>query len=153
MKTVLTYGTFDLFHIGHLRLLERARSLGERLVVGVSSEEFNSIKGKHSIIPYEHRAAIVRALACVEDVFPENDWGQKESDIRRFEASVLVMGDDWAGKFDKFKVFCDVVYLPRTGGISSTELKATLSAFKGEKITELYRGLELLRTIISQLEA
>lgn len=152
MKTVLTYGTFDLFHIGHVRLLERARTLGDRLIVGVSSEAFNSIKGKRSIMPYEHRAAIVSALACVDNVFPENDWGQKEADIKRFGASVLVMGDDWVGKFDNFKEFCEVVYFPRTEGISSTELKTALSAFKGEKITELHRGLEALRTIVSQLD-
>ena len=153
MKIVLTYGTFDLFHIGHVRLLERARSLGERLVVGVSSEEFNAIKGKRSIFPYEQRAAIVRALACVDDVFPENNWGQKEADIHRLRASALVMGNDWAGEFDNLKEFCEVIYLPRTEGISSTELKATLSAFKGEKLKELQRGLEALRAIISQLEA
>lgn len=153
MKTVLTYGTYDLFHVGHVRLLERARALGDRLVVGVSSDEFNAIKGKRSVIPYEHRAEILRALSCVDDVFPEHDWGQKESDIRRLHAAVLVMGDDWAGKFDEYKTLCEVAYLPRTGGISSTELKTALAAFKGDKIAELHKGLEALRAIVSQLDA
>lgn len=153
MKTIITYGTFDLFHIGHVRLLQRARALGERLLVGVSSDEFNSVKGKRSVMSYEHRSAIVRALACVDDVFPESDWGQKEADICRFEASVLVMGDDWKGKFDDLMRFCEVVYLPRTEGISSTELKSALSAFRGDKIAELQRGLEALQSIVSQLDA
>ncbi|MCP8895967.1 adenylyltransferase/cytidyltransferase family protein [Shinella daejeonensis] len=153
MKTILTYGTFDLLHVGHIRLLERARGLGDRLVVGVSSDEFNAVKGKLSVIPYAHRAEILQALTCVDEVFPEHDWQQKEDDIRRFQASVLVMGDDWQGKFDHYGTLCEVAYLPRTGGISSTELKAALSAFKGDKIAELHRGLEALRTIITQLDA
>lgn len=152
MKTILTYGTYDLFHVGHVRLLERARSLGDRLIVGISSDEFNAIKGKRSVIPYEHRAEILRALSCVDEVFPEHDWAQKADDIRRFEASVLVMGDDWAGKFDDYKSLCEVVYLQRTGGISSTELKAALSAFRGDKIAELQGALAALQTVVNQLD-
>lgn len=126
MRTVLTYGTFDLFHIGHVRILERARALGDRLVVGVSSDEFNAIKGKKSFIPYEDRAAIVRALACVDDVFPEHHWEQKSGDIKSQNASIFVMGDDWAGKFDMYKDLCQVVYLPRTADISTTAIKTEL---------------------------
>jgi len=152
MKTILTYGTFDLFHIGHVRLLERARALGDRLVVGVSSDEFNALKGKHSVIPYGHRSAIVGAMRCVDEVFPENDWEQKERDIPSRGVDVLVMGDDWAGKFDHYKSLCEVVYLPRTEGVSSSELKAALGAFKGDKIAELQRGLDALSAIAAQLD-
>lgn len=152
MRTILTYGTFDLFHIGHVRLLERARALGDRLVVGVSSDEFNAKKGKHSVVSYAHRAAIVGAMRDVAEVFPEHDWDQKSADIARFGAHVLVMGDDWAGKFDHFKSQCEVVYLPRTSGISTTELKSALSPFRPEKLGELRKGLDALQDIIQQLD-
>jgi glycerol-3-phosphate cytidylyltransferase len=152
MKTILTYGTFDLFHIGHIRLLERARALGDRLVVGISSDEFNAVKGKRSVIPYEHRSAIVSAMRCVDEVFAENEWEQKERDIRSRGVDVLVMGDDWAGRFDHYKTLCQVVYLPRTEGVSSSELKIALGAFKENKIAELQRGLDALRAIAAQLD-
>lgn len=124
--TVLTYGTFDLFHIGHLRLIERLRELGERLVIGISTDEFNARKGKQSIIPYADRAAIVAAIRGVDEVFPEHDWEQKVADIRRFEADIFAMGDDWVGKFDDLAGHCKVVYLARTAGISSTKIKGQL---------------------------
>ena len=152
MTTVLTYGTFDLFHIGHVQILERARALGDRLCVGVSSDEFNAIKGKRCIMPYENRSMIVGALRCVDEVFPEDHWEQKVDDIKRCKADVLVMGDDWAGKFDELKELCDVQYLPRTEGISTTDIKKTLSAFRGNKLDELRQGIEGLQTIIKQLE-
>lgn len=152
MKTILTYGTFDIFHIGHVRILERARSFGDRLCVGISSDEFNTIKGKRSVIPFEHRAEIVKSMACVDEVFREDHWEQKEGDIRRLNVSVLVMGDDWKGKFDNFNNLCDVVYLSRTEGISTTELKSALSAFRGDKIAELKRGIEAMQAIVSQLD-
>lgn len=129
MKTVLTYGTFDLFHIGHLRLLERAKALagGGRLIVAVSTDEFNwNGKRKRSVIPYGERAAIVAALKCVDMVIPEESWGQKEGDVVRLQADVFVMGDDWKGKFDFLKPLCEVVYLPRTEGISSAQIKKEL---------------------------
>lgn len=151
MKTVITYGTYDLFHIGHAKLLERARALGDRLIVGVSSDEFNAIKGKKSIFPYEHRAHIVQSLRCVDEVFPEHDWQQKEKDIQRVKADVFVMGHDWAGKFDYLQNICQVTYLPRTEGVSTTELKSALSAFKEDKIASLMHGLEALKTLIEQL--
>lgn len=129
MMTVITYGTFDLFHVGHLRLLRRAKKLagvGGKLVVGVSTDRFNWVeKRKRSVIPYEQRAEIVSALKCVDAVFPEDDW-DKRRHILEHHADILVMGDDWAGKFDEFGDVCRVVYLPRTLGISSTELKADI---------------------------
>lgn len=120
---VITYGTFDLFHYGHLRILERAAALGDILLVGISTDEFNQVKGKACQYPYRERAAIVNAIQCVDMVFPEQCWEQKEADVLTYGADVLVMGDDWAGKFDHLKHCCDVVYLPRTEGISSTMIK------------------------------
>lgn len=151
MRVVLTYGTFDLFHIGHVRLLQRARECGDKLIVGVSSDTFNESKGKHSIIRYEHRAAIVAAMADVTQVFPEECWDQKTKDIDRLGVDVLVMGDDWAGQFDHLKTLCEVKYLPRTSGISTTELKSALRPFSPEKINELKEGLTTLQNIVQQL--
>lgn len=123
MKKVITYGTFDLFHIGHLRILERAKSLGEYLIVAVSTDEFNAIKGKNCMYPYEHRAQIVEAIKYVDKVIPEIEWEQKVKDIRDHQINVLVMGDDWVGKFDELKTQCEVVYLQRTPNISTTQIK------------------------------
>ncbi len=127
MRTVITYGTFDLFHVGHLRLLERARALGDRLVVAVSTDTFNEGKGKRTLIPYADRAAIVGALKMVDVVIPETAWEQKKEDIHRYAVNTLVMGEDWKGKFDELKPLCDVIYLPRTEGISTTELKQSMA--------------------------
>ena len=130
MATVLTYGTFDLFHIGHLRLLERAKALaGEngKLIVAVSTDEFNwNAKQKKCAISYEERAAIVAALRCVDQVIPEECWEQKTQDVEKFDVDIFVMGNDWEGKFDFLKSQCEVVYLPRTEGISSTKIKTDL---------------------------
>ncbi|HID65919.1 MAG TPA: glycerol-3-phosphate cytidylyltransferase [Aquificaceae bacterium] len=125
-KVVITYGTFDLFHIGHLNLLKRAKSLGDYLIVGVSTDEFNEIKGKKSVFPYEHRAEIVRSIKYVDLVIPEKSWEQKIEDIKKYKVDIFVIGDDWKGKFDYLKEYCEVIYLPRTRGISTTELKETL---------------------------
>lgn len=130
MANVLTYGTFDLFHIGHLRLLERAKALaGEdgKLIVAVSTDEFNwSAKQKKCAIPYEDRATIVAALRCVDQVISEECWEQKTSDVEKYNVDIFVMGNDWEGKFDFLKSQCEVVYLPRTEGISSTKIKTDL---------------------------
>ena len=123
---VITYGTFDLFHIGHLKLLERARQLGDELYVGVSTDEFNSLKGKNTKTPFDQRISIVSALKHVTEVFPETSWEQKESDINKFGIKIFVMGDDWFGKFDHLKKICEVVYLARTPEISSSSLKQSL---------------------------
>src|SRR5690606_3085285 len=101
MRTVLTYGTFDLFHIGHLRLLERLRALGDRLIVGVSTDDFNRVKGKKTVVPYTDRVAIVSALRCVDVVIPETSWDQKAQDIERYGVSIFGMGSDWEGHFDE----------------------------------------------------
>ena len=127
MKRVLTYGTFDLFHIGHIRLLERARALGDSLVVGHSTDEFNLKKGKKSVFGYAERFAILSAVRHVDKIIPEDNWEQKLDDVIANEISVFVIGDDWEGKFDFLMPHCEVVYLPRTSGISTTYIKYLFS--------------------------
>ena len=126
MKRVITYGTFDLFHIGHLRLLKRAKGLGDYLIVGLSTDEFNATKGKKTVIPYKQRKEIIEGLGLVDKVIPEKSWEQKEEDIIFNEVNLFVMGDDWKGHFDDLSILCEVLYLPRTPGISSTEIKQKL---------------------------
>ena len=119
-----TFGTFDLFHRGHLRILERAAKLGSRLVVGVSTDKFNwDKKQRLPVVPYQDRKDIVAALKCVDQVFAEESMEKKRSYLIENNASVLVMGDDWKGRFDEFKDICQVVYLPRTENISTTLIK------------------------------
>ncbi|MDD2850481.1 MAG: glycerol-3-phosphate cytidylyltransferase [Desulfuromonadaceae bacterium] len=130
MKKVLTYGTFDLFHIGHLKILERAKSLGDYLVVGVSTDEFNALKNKKCALPYWQRIEIVRAIRFVDKAIPETNWEQKIADIKENGIDIFVMGDDWVGRFDFLKPHCKVVYLPRTPDISSTGIKTGLAADK-----------------------
>ncbi|MEZ5715691.1 MAG: adenylyltransferase/cytidyltransferase family protein [Paracoccaceae bacterium] len=125
--TILTYGTFDLFHIGHVRLLKRLSALGERLIVGCSTDGFNAIKGKAAIMPYEDRAEILRACEFVTEVIPEEGWDQKRKDIVRHGVDLFAMGDDWAGRFDELSDLCRVLYLPRTEDISTTQLKAAVA--------------------------
>ena len=115
-----------MFHIGHLELLKRIKALGGKLIVGVSTDEFNEIKGKKTIIPYAQRADIVEAIKYVDMVIPENDWEQKIDDIKNNNIDIFVMGNDWVGKFDFLEKYCEVVYLPRTDGISTTEIKSKL---------------------------
>ena len=123
MVKVLTYGTYDLFHYGHLRILQRAKALGDYLVVAVSTDEFNKIKNKKSTYPYNERAEIVQSIKYVDEVIPENNWDQKIEDIKKHNIDIMVMGDDWKGKFDFLTEYCKVVYLERTPNISSTEIK------------------------------
>ncbi|WP_043958018.1 glycerol-3-phosphate cytidylyltransferase [Lysobacter sp. A03] len=127
MKTVITYGTFDILHIGHINLLRRARALGDRLVVGLSSDEFNHGKHKSSLLNYANRKVVLESIRWVDEVFPEHDWEQKIGDIKKYGASIFVMGHDWEGKFDFLSEFCRVQYLPRTEDISTTEIKRSLS--------------------------
>lgn len=131
MKTVITYGTYDLFHVGHLNLLRRAKELGDYLIVAVSSDRFNwEEKQKKCQISDTDRMAIVEAIKYVDKVIPEDSWDQKIKDVQKYNVDVFVMGDDWKGKFDFLKEYCEVVYLPRTEGISSTQLKEEMKIKK-----------------------
>ena len=127
MKKVITYGTFDLFHVGHLNLLRRAKELGDYLIVAVSSDKFNwEEKNKKCQISDKDRMEIVKAIRYVDEVILEESWDQKVKDVQKYDIDVFVMGDDWKGKFDFLKEYCEVVYLPRTEGISTTQLKEEL---------------------------
>ncbi len=123
MKTVITYGTYDLLHVGHINLLRRASELGDRLVVGISSDEFNLLKGKSSIFSFKERKQILEAVRYVDEVFAEDNWEQKRDDIKKYDADIFVMGSDWMGKFDDLADICEVRYLARTEEISTTYLK------------------------------
>ena len=128
MKRVITYGTYDLLHFGHINLLRRAKALGDFLIVALSTDEFNwNEKQKKCYFPYEQRKAILEAIRYVDLVIPENNWNQKRSDVHDYDVDIFVMGDDWAGKFDFLKEEgCEVVYLPRTPDISTTKIKSDL---------------------------
>ncbi len=126
VRTVITYGTFDLFHIGHLKILQRAKMLGDRLIVGISTDDFNLKKNKKTVIPYHERAEIISNIKFVDDVLPESSWEQKSNDIIQHNVDIFVMGHDWEGKFDFLSEYCEVTYLPRTKGISTTKIKTHL---------------------------
>ncbi len=131
MKKVITYGTFDLFHYGHINLLQRAKALGDYLIVALSTDEFNwNSKHKKCYFSYEERKRILEAIRYVDLVIPETCWEQKPEDIREFKVDVFTMGDDWKGKFDYLKDCCEVVYLPRTPEISTTQIKQDLKERK-----------------------
>lgn len=127
MKRVITYGSFDLFHYGHIALLRRAKKLGDYLIVGLSSDEFSKIKGKSSFYTYEQRKIFLEACRYVDLVICEKNWEQKIDDIIKFQVDIFVMGDDWAGKFDFLKEYCEVIYLPRTPEISTSEIKSYMT--------------------------
>jgi glycerol-3-phosphate cytidylyltransferase len=120
---VITYGTFDLLHHGHINLLRRAKELGDYLVVAISTDEFNILKHKESYYPFEERKKILEAIKYVDEIIAEDSWEQKRSDIKKHNINVFVMGNDWKGQFDDLKDICEVVYLPRTKGISSSKIK------------------------------
>lgn len=126
MKRVITYGTFDLLHWGHIRLLERARALGDCLIVATSTDQFNALKHKEAYHSFEHRKYILEAIRYVDKVIPETSWDQKIQDVKNYNIDIFVMGDDWKGQFDFLKDYCEVVYLPRTEGISTTKIKQDL---------------------------
>lgn len=151
MKVILTYGTFDLFHIGHLNLLKRLKDMGEYLIVGVSTDEFNLLKGKKTVIKYEDRAKIVESIKFVDLVIPEVSWEQKKSDINKFNVDVFAIGEDWKGKFDELNQYCEVKYLPRTEGISSTELKKQLKILDPKHINDFKNALDTLSTIVEKI--
>lgn len=126
MKKVITYGTYDLLHVGHINLLRRARELGDYLIVVLSSDEFNAIKNKKAYHSYEDRKIILEAIRYVDEVIPEYTWEQKIQDVVDNKVDVFVMGNDWEGKFDFLKEYCEVIYLPRTEGISTSKIKGDL---------------------------
>ncbi len=128
MKRILTYGTFDLLHYGHIRILKRAKEMGDYLVVALSTDEFNAIKGKKAYHSYETRKKMLEAIRYVDLVIPENEWEQKLQDVKDYKIDVVVMGDDWAGsdKFDYLKEYCEIAFLERTPGISTSQIKNDL---------------------------
>lgn len=132
MKRVLTYGTFDLLHFGHIEILRRAKALGDYLIVAVSTDEFNAIKNKKAYHNYETRKKMLEAIRYVDLVIPEKAWEQKRNDVLEYKVDVVVMGSDWEGNenFECLKDICEVVYLPRTEGISTTKIKRDLGLQK-----------------------
>ncbi|KRM94613.1 glycerol-3-phosphate cytidylyltransferase [Loigolactobacillus rennini DSM 20253] len=126
VKRVITYGTFDLLHWGHVRLLQRAKAFGDYLIVAISTDEFNAQKHKEAYHSYEHRKYILESIRYVDKVIPEVSWEQKISDVKKYHIDTFVMGDDWKGQFDFLKDYCQVIYLPRTKGISTTQIKHDL---------------------------
>lgn len=127
MKRVITYGTFDLLHYGHINLLKRAKACGDYLVVVLSTDEFNwNKKQKKCYFTYEERKALLKAIRYVDLVIPEQNWEQKLSDVKEYHIDTFVMGNDWEGKFDFLKDYCEVIYLPRTPEISTTKIKNDL---------------------------
>lgn len=130
IRRVLTYGTFDLLHYGHIRLLQRAASLGDYLIVALSTDEFNAAKGKDSFYSYGVRKEMLEAIRYVDLVIPEYSWDQKIRDVCDFKVDIVVMGSDWAGdsRFEMLKKYCDVQYLDRTNGISTTDVKKELKS-------------------------
>lgn len=126
MKRVITYGTFDLLHYGHINLLRRAKEYGDYLIVALSTDDFNTNKNKKCYFPYEKRKQLLEAIRYVDLVIPEENWEQKVSDVKEFRVDTFVMGDDWEGKFDFLKEHCEVVYLPRTPEVSTSQIKKDL---------------------------
>ena len=151
MKVILTYGTFDLFHVGHVRLLKRLRQLGDKLIVGLSSDEFNTLKGKQTVMTFEQRKEILLSCRYVDDVFEESCWEQKRSDIERERVDIFAMGDDWAGKFDDLQDVTEVVYLPRTEHVSTTEVKMMVKHMSLEKQLEIVHLLDMVKGRIAEL--
>lgn len=149
-KNVITYGTFDLFHVGHLNLFKKLKNLGDFLIVAVSTDEFNALKGKKSIIPYKQRAEIVQNIKFVDKVIPETCWEQKINDIKKYKIDIFGIGSDWKGKFDYLNSYCEIVYIDRTEGISSPQLKDLLQSINISK-DKFIQAFELLEQIKSQL--
>ncbi|WP_294744561.1 glycerol-3-phosphate cytidylyltransferase [uncultured Exiguobacterium sp.] len=128
MKKVITYGTFDLLHWGHINILKRAKAMGDYLIVAISTDEFNRLKHKQSYHNFENRKMILEAIRYVDEVIPENSWDQKVEDVKKHDVDLFVMGDDWKGEFDFLKEHCEVVYLSRTEGISTSQIKTELAS-------------------------
>lgn len=150
-KNILTYGTFDLFHVGHIRLLSRLRGIGDRLIVGLSTDEFNTLKGKTTVMPFEHRLEILKACRYIDKVIPEETWDQKVADIKREKIDIFAIGDDWAGKFDHLEDHCKVLYLPRTKNISTTEIKELIKAQNQEYARTLENIADKIKEIAAKI--
>ena len=146
-KTIITYGTFDMFHIGHLKLLQRLKNMADELIVAISTDEFNEIKGKKVMIPYEQRAEIVANIKCVDKVIPEDNWEQKVTDIKKFNVDIFAIGDDWKGEFDFLKEYCEVIYLERTKNISTTQLKKSLINFMTIPKEDIINAFEIIEAL------
>lgn len=129
MKKVLTYGTYDLLHYGHIRLLKRAKELGDYLIVAISSDEFNAIKGKKAYFDYNTRKEMLESIKYIDLIIPEYTWDQKRDDVIKYDVDIVAMGSDWENdsRFECLRDICDVVYLPRTDGISTTQIKKDLN--------------------------
>lgn len=153
MKRILTYGTFDLMHYGHIRILQRAKALGDYLVVAVSTEEFNELKGKKTYHNFETRKKMLEAVRYVDLVIPETDWEQKIDDVKKYDIDVVVMGGDWEGneKFEILRDYCDVQYLPRTDGISTSKIKDDLSKIKKD-LKDMKEDLAEVKEEIEEIE-
>ena len=129
MKKIITYGTFDLLHYGHINLLQRAKALGDYLIVALSTDDFNRVeKNKYCYFSYEQRKELLEAIRYVDLVIPEENWEQKRTDVIKYQIDTFVIGDDWRGKFDFLNEVCEVVYLPRTREISTTKIKTDLKS-------------------------
>jgi glycerol-3-phosphate cytidylyltransferase len=151
-KTIITYGTFDMFHIGHLRLLQRLKGMADELIVAISTDEFNRGKGKKVMIPYEQRAEIVANIKCVDKVIPEENWEQKVTDVQKYNVDIFAIGDDWEGEFDFLKEHCEVVYLERTKDISTTQLKKSLSNFMSIPKEDIINAFEIIEALKKDFE-
>lgn len=154
MRKIITYGTFDLLHLGHINLLRRAKELGDYLIVAVSTDEFNELKGKKTIQPYEEREEIIKSLKFVDEVIPEKSWQQKAEDIKRYGVDVFTIGNDWEGRFDNLKSYCEVIYLERTKNISSTQIKNKLENinFLSSKLENLSKeDLQQIKFILDKI--
>lgn len=151
-KVVLTYGTFDLFHTGHLNLLNRLKALGDELVVGVTTDEFNALRGKQTIFCFEDRIQIIRNLKCVDLAISLQNGEQKANDIRRYGVLIFGMGNDWEGRFDDLRVHCEVIYLPRTENISSTHIKKLLEVLDRTHISDLRKAPDPTTSIVEPFD-
>ncbi len=148
MKTVITYGTFDLFHVGHVRVLNRLKALGDRLIVGISTDEFNAGKGKTALMSFEDRKEVLESVRCVDLVIPEISWEQKIDDIKKYDVQIFGIGDDWKGKFDYLNQYCEVIYLERTYGISSSSIKTLTSGLTQERLQDMRNAVDAISGIL-----
>jgi glycerol-3-phosphate cytidylyltransferase len=152
VKRIITYGTFDMFHIGHLKLLQRLKELGDELIVAVSTDEFNKIKGKRVLIPFEQRAEIIANIKCVDKVIAEENWNQKIDDIQKYTIDIFAIGNDWEGEFDFLNEYCEVKYLERTDNISTTSLKHSLSNFLSVPKEDIIKAFEIIEILKQDFE-